>query len=48
MRILLGFIAFMIWAALLAFMLESGVEISDEVQLISLAVVAAGAMAGGD
>ncbi len=48
MRFLNGFWAVVIWSLVVAWMKAKGVEVSNDASLISLAVVAAGAMAGGD
>ena len=49
MRFVYGFLAFFLWAILcIAVWKENLSEISAEMQLLTLAIVVAGAMAGGD
>ena len=47
MRFIYGGIAFAIWLAFVLKMVESGIEISKDTVYITLAIVTAGAMAGG-
>ena len=48
MRYLYGFFALIIWCIFLGYLLTNGVELSNDVQFITTAIVVAGAMAGGD
>ncbi|MBR4930397.1 MAG: hypothetical protein IKZ00_06300 [Bacteroidaceae bacterium] len=48
MRLVYGFVAFLLWAVFLAKCIESGDALSDEVIMYSLAIVTAGAMMGRD
>lgn len=49
MRILYGIAAGIIWIYLLAIVMEAcNLEISGDMQWLSIAIVIAGAMAGGD
>ena len=48
MRFLYGFIAFWVWGLLEGYMVVKGCSLSDDVVIISMAIVVAGAMAGGD
>ena len=51
MRFLYGFIAFWVWGLLEGYMVAKGCSLSalpDDVAIISMAIVIAGAMAGGD
>jgi hypothetical protein len=48
MRFLYGFIAFWVWALFEAWAVSTGSSLSDDVAIISIAIVVAGAMAGGD
>ena len=48
MRIIYGLFAFVAWIILLGFALSGGMSMTNEAQIISLAIVVAGAMAGGD
>lgn len=48
MRFLYGFIAFWVWGLLEGYMVAKGCSLSDDVVIISMAIVIAGAMAGGD
>jgi len=47
MRFLYGLLAVMIWAVIVV-KLFKGIEISNEIRILSTAIVFAGAMAGGD
>ena len=47
MRFLYGCIAFGLWAFLLTKAEVAGVDITDEIAIYSLAIITAGAMAGG-
>ena len=48
MRLVYGFVAFMLWGLFLVKSVENGDVLSDEVIAYSLAIVTAGAMIGGD
>lgn len=48
MRFLDGLLAMMIWAVIMVEIFKTGIEISNEIAIISTAIVFAGAMAGGD
>lgn len=48
MRFVYGAIAVLIWCILGVYVLSKGVVVSNEVQVLTTAIVAAGAMAGGD
>ena len=48
MRFLYGFIAFWVWSLFEGYMVTKGCSLPDEVAIISMAIVVAGAMAGGD
>lgn len=49
MRLLHGIIAGTLWMMLMAYAIErGGIEIPENVQWLSTAIVVAGAMAGGD
>lgn len=47
MRFLYGLLAVMIWGVIMVKIFE-GIEISNEIVILSTAIVFAGAMAGGD
>ena len=47
MRFIYGGIAFTIWLMFLIKMIENGIAISQDTAYITLAIVTAGAMAGG-
>lgn len=48
MRFVYGAIAVLIWCILGVYVLSQGVVVSNEVQVLTTAIVVAGAMAGGD
>ena len=48
MRFVYGLLAFVVWAMLLGYAQTAGMNITNEVQILSFAIVIAGAMAGGD
>ena len=48
MRYLYGIFALIIWCIFLVYVTATGIEISNDVQIITTAIVVAGAMAGGD
>ena len=48
MRFIYGALAFILWSILGLYMLSQGVPISNDMQMLSTAIVVAGAMAGGD
>ena len=48
MRYLYGIFALFIWCIFLGYSITNGVEISNDVQIITTAIGVAGAMAGGD
>lgn len=48
MRILYGIFAAFAWMYLLAYAISTGTPISNEFQFLTLSIVIAGAMAGGD
>jgi hypothetical protein len=47
MRFLYGIIALFLWTLFLQYLHSMGLKISDDVILISLSIITAGAMAGG-
>lgn len=48
MRFLYGALALIIWSILGLYMISQGVAVSNDMQILSTAIVVAGAMAGGD
>ncbi len=49
LRLLYGIVAGIAWAYLArAIMIHGGLEISNDIQMLSTAIIIAGAMAGGD
>lgn len=48
MRYLYGIFALIIWCIFLGYLMTNGVELSEDTQFITIAIVVAGAMAGGD
>ena len=48
MRYLYGFGALIIWTLFIGYCMTKGVKINSDIQLLSLSIVIAGAMAGGD
>lgn len=48
MRFVYGAIAILIWCILGVYVLSQGVVVSNEVHVLTTAIVVAGAMAGGD
>jgi hypothetical protein len=48
MRFVYGAIALILWCILGVYMINQGVDISNDMQILSTAIVVAGAMAGGD
>lgn len=47
MRFMYGVLALILWCILVAYTTQ-GIVISNEIQLLSAAIIVAGAMAGGD
>ena len=49
MRLTIAFVCGLIWCAVMALaMSETGITVSNDVQVLTLAIVVAGALAGGD
>ena len=48
MRFAYAFVMFLVWAIILSLMWVFEINISHDIQLLSIAVVVAGALAGGD
>ena len=48
MSILKAVIAAWIWCAVCAFIMSKGAKISNDMQILTTAIVVAGALAGGD
>ena len=48
MRFAYAFVMFLVWAIVLSLIWAFGVNISHDIQVLSTAVVVAGALAGGD
>lgn len=48
MRFLYGALALIIWSILGLYILSQGVAVSSDMQVLTTAIVVAGAMAGGD
>lgn len=48
MRFVYGLLAFVVWSMFIGYALTAEMNITNEVQILSLAIVVAGAMAGGD
>ena len=48
MRFMYGAIAMLIWCILGVYVLSQGMVVSNEIQVLTTAIVVAGAMAGGD
>lgn len=48
MRFIYGLIAFVAWTILIGYVVSSGMDMANEAQILSLAIVVAGTMAGGD
>ena len=48
MRYLYGIFTLIIWCVFIEYVMTKGIEISNDVQIITTAIVVAGAMAGGD
>ena len=48
MRFVYGLFVFVAWVILFGCVLTGGMNIANDVQILSLAIVVAGAMAGGD
>ena len=49
MRFGYAIVALVLWVFFMAWiMTEGGIELSNDTQILSLAIIAAGAMAGGD
>ena len=49
MRLKYGVVALILWVLFIVWiMTEGSLELSDDIRVLSLAIVAAGAMAGGD
>ena len=48
MRFVYGVIALIVWCVFVAWIMSQGVAVSNDMQILSTAIVVAGAMAGGD
>lgn len=48
MRFMYGALALILWSILGVYMIGQGVAVSNDMQILSTAIVVAGAMAGGD
>ena len=48
MRFIYGALALIIWCVFVAWIIGQGVAMSNDMQILSTAIVVAGAMAGGD
>ena len=48
MSFLKAFIATWIWIVICAYMMTKGAEISNDMQVLTIAIIIAGALAGGD
>ena len=49
MRVWHGFVAGMVWGLVMAYLIaKTGISISEDVQVLTTAIIIAGAMAGGD
>ena len=49
MRLKYGVVALILWVLFMAWiMTNSSLELSDDIRVLSLAIIVAGAMAGGD
>ena len=48
MRFSVAVIAFIVWSGMLTVLAKLGIKISDDIIVLSTAIVIAGALAGGD
>ena len=48
MRFIYGALALIVWCVLGAWIISQGVAVSSDMQVLTTAIVVAGAMAGGD
>ena len=48
MRFIYGALALIVWCVLVAWTISQGVAVSNDMQILSTAIIVAGAMAGGD
>lgn len=48
MRLLYGFVACILWCLVMFFLISEGMPCSNSMQILSLSIIIAGAMAGGD
>lgn len=48
MRFAYAFVMFLVWVIVIAFISSFEINISHDIQLLSTAIVVAGALAGGD
>ena len=48
MRLMYGAIVAIVWCVLVAWIISQGIAVSNDIQILSTAIVVAGAMAGGD
>lgn len=48
MRFMYGVLALIVWCVLGAWIISQGVAVSNDMQILSTAIIVAGAMAGGD
>lgn len=48
MRFMYGALALIVWCVFGAWIISQGVAVSNDMQILSTAIVVAGAMAGGD
>lgn len=48
MRFMYGVLALILWSILGVYMISQGVAVSNDMQILTTAIIVAGAMAGGD
>ena len=48
MRFMYGALALILWSVLGVYVISQGVAVSNDMQILSTAIIVAGAMAGGD
>ena len=48
MRFVYGALALIVWCILVAYVISQGISVSNDMQILTTAIVVAGAMAGGD
>lgn len=48
MRVLTGIVCGILWLTFLTFLVAKGIQVDDNITILTLAIIVAGGMAGGD